>query len=227
MQPLHIDRPIVSFTFDDCPLSVMANGLRPLEKQGWRGTVYVAMGLCGSTNHLGLHMSEDDVKAVYESGHEIGDHSFSHIDGSQIPLEIFLSDIERNQQALADLGIPPSQTFAYPYGEATPALKQALEPLFKGARSIRSQLHRDRVDLNQIGSNRLYSGPDFTRLIRDINSLSAKPAWLCIFTHDIRDNPSPYGCTPAEMAMVIKAVKHSGADVLPVNDVLARMESYS
>jgi len=117
------DQPIVSFTFDDCPKSVMQNALKPLEAEGWLSTVYMSMGRCGETNHLGLHMSEADVKAAYESGHEIGDHTLSHLDGADVPIEVFEADIDNNQNVLAELGLPPSRTFAYPFGEATPKLK--------------------------------------------------------------------------------------------------------
>jgi peptidoglycan/xylan/chitin deacetylase (PgdA/CDA1 family) len=41
-------RPIVSFTFDDVPVSALANGATILEKHGVRGTFYVAGGIAGA-----------------------------------------------------------------------------------------------------------------------------------------------------------------------------------
>jgi peptidoglycan/xylan/chitin deacetylase (PgdA/CDA1 family) len=111
-----LDRPIVSFSFDDCPKSVIENALKPLEQENWRSTIYIAMGLCGTTNHLGLHMSASDVKALHENGHEIADHTFNHIDTSQHSTATVLADIEKNQESLKAMGLPKSKTFAYPYG---------------------------------------------------------------------------------------------------------------
>jgi len=223
--PTNLDRPIVSFTFDDCPKSVMENALGPLEREGWLSTIYIALGLCETTNHLGLHMSLADVKAGHESGHEIGDHTFSHCDGSAVPLSDVLSDIDKNQAELADMGLPPSDTFAYPYGEATPALKKALETRFKGARGIKSNSHESSVDLNQFGSNRLYAGQDFEILQSQIKALKNTPGWMTIFTHDVRENPSAFGCTPAQLHETIKAVKDCGAVVMTVADAIKTLEA--
>ena len=220
-----LDKPIVSFSFDDCPRSVLENGIKPLEAEGWQSSIYIAAGLCNITNHLGLHMSEADVAALHKSGHEIGDHTYSHCDGSALPLEAVLADIDKNQAALNALGLPASETFAYPYGQATPALKRALEARFIGARGIDSRNHITSADLNQIGSNRLYRGGEFEALIGQITDLRARPAWITIFTHDVREKPSHYGCRPEQMRAVIQAVKKSGATVLTIADAIKYVEA--
>jgi len=48
-----LQQSIISFSFDDCPKSAITHGLPLLEAKGWRATIYVAYGLCGTTNHLG------------------------------------------------------------------------------------------------------------------------------------------------------------------------------
>jgi len=220
-----LERPIVSFSFDDCPKSVIENALKPLEQENWRSTIYIAMGLCGTTNHLGLHMSADDVKAIHENGHEIADHTFNHIDATQHSVTTFMADIDKNQSRLNALGLPVSKTFAYPYGQVTPSLKTALSAKFKGARGIRSRESSEDIDLNQIRANRLYAGVEFDTLMAQIKRIENKPGWLPIFTHDVRDNPSPYGCTPKQMLSVIDAVKASGAQVLTMADAITHMEA--
>ncbi|MEP3890433.1 MAG: polysaccharide deacetylase family protein [Hellea sp.] len=217
-------RPIVSFSFDDCPKSVIENAIKPLAQENWRSTVYIAMGLCGTTNHLGLHMSAADVKALHEDGHEIADHTYDHIDATAHSTAAFMANIDRNQSAINALGLPASQTFAYPYGQVTAPLKTALEAKFKGARGIRSRESGEDIDLNQIRANRLYAGADFETLLGQIDRIKSKPGWLPIFTHDIRINPSPYGCTPAQMRRVIDAVKASNAQVLPMAEAIRQME---
>ena len=219
-----LDKPIVSFSFDDCPKSVINNGIKPLEEQGWQGTVYIATSLCNTTNHLGLHMNESDITALHNSGHEIGDHTFSHCDGSALPLDEVLTDIDTNQAALNALGLPPSKTFAYPYGQATPALKRALEPRFIGSRGIDTRNHIISADLNQIGSSRLYRGKEFNALIGQIIDLKNRPAWITIFTHDIRNKPSRFGCTPEQMQAVINAVKKVEATVMPIAKAIEFLE---
>ena len=219
-----LERPIISFSFDDCPKSVIENALKPLEQENWRSTVYIAMGLCGTTNHLGLHMNASDIKALHENGHEIADHTFSHIDVSRHNTATVLADIERNQASLMALGLPESKTFAYPYGQVTADIKSALSIKFKGSRGIRSREYDENIDLNQIKSNRIYSGTCFEKLMKQIARISDQPGWLPVFTHDVRDNPSQFGCTPGQMRDVIKAVKQSGAQVLTMADAIEYME---
>lgn len=219
-----LERPIVSFSFDDCPKSVIENAIIPFEQEKWRATIYIAMGLCETENHLGLHMNQGDVKALHEGGHEIGDHTFDHIDAAQHIASEFMANINKNQSTLNALGLPHSQTFAYPYGQVTAELKLKLASKFIGSRGIRSRDSKDDIDLNQIRANRLYAGQDFDTLIEQINHMGGKPGWLPIFTHDVRENPSPYGCTPQQMMKVIDAVKSSGAEVLTMADAIKKME---
>lgn len=219
-----LERPIVSFSFDDCPKSVIEHAIKPLAQENWRSTVYIAMGLCDTTNHLGLHMSAADVKALHADGHEIADHTYDHIDAAQHSTSEFITNIDKNQAALNALGLPDSQTFAYPYGQVTAPLKTALEARFKGARGICSREAHEDIDLNQIGANRLYAGAEYEKLLRQIERVKDTPGWLPIFTHDVRDNPSQYGCTPAQMRNVINAVKESGAQVLTMADAIEHME---
>ena len=220
-----LERPIVSFSFDDCPRSVMENALYPLEKAGWLATVYIAMGLCGTTNRLGLRMSREDVRALHEKGHEVGDQTYSHVDGSAVPLEKMLIDIDKNQAEIASLNLPQSETFAYPYGEVTPALKKALEARFKGSRGIKGNSHETSVDLNQIGSNRLYVGDNFDLLKKQISTLKDNPGWITIFTHDVRETPSEFGCTPAQFQAAIEAVKDCGAEVMTIAEAIKTLEA--
>lgn len=217
------DRAIISFSFDDCPVSGIEKGVRPLEKEGWLSTIYVACGLFGVENHLGKMMNADDTKALFDAGHEIGEHTFSHRDARSMNLHRFEQDIDKNQTALAELGLPPSDTFAYPYGETYPGLKKAMETKFKGSRGINKKVHTNKVDLNQIGSLPLYSNT-IEAAVQAVENLSKSGGWLTFFTHDVRDNPSDYGCTPDTMRRIIETVKETGADVLTIKDTILALE---
>jgi peptidoglycan/xylan/chitin deacetylase (PgdA/CDA1 family) len=217
---LNLERPIVSISFDDCPRSVFETALPAMEKRGWKSTIYAAMGLCDTTNHLGLHMSAQDMKTAYEAGHEIADHTFAHIDANAVSSTSFLSDIEKNQDLLKSLEIPPSRSFAYPYGEVSFATKTALSKRFDLMRGIHSPTCSHSIDLNQAASQRLFSGSDFEQTRQAIRRLEQHPSWLILFTHDVRENPSEYGCTPSEFETILSDLAAINADVLPVIDAL-------
>jgi len=48
---------------------------------------------------------------------------------------------------------------------------------------------------------------------------SAKPrSWLIFFAHDVADDPSSYGCTPALFESALKSANDAGCRVLPMRD---------
>jgi len=218
------DRPVISFSFDDCPQSVILNALPPMEKRGWRSTIYAAMGLCETTNHLGLHMSEAEIKAVYQSGHEIGNHTFSHLDANAVSTEAFLKDIGQTTEKFTALGLPKARSFAYPYGEVTTAIKKTLSSQYELLRGIDDIGTRTQIDLNQAASQRLYSGESFKKCLNLISSLEQTPRWVTFFTHDVRENPSQFGCTPAEFEQVLDAAQAVNAQVLPIAEALSLVQ---
>ena len=71
---------VVSFTFDDFPRSSLEQGGAILERFGARGTFYTALGLEGGDGELGPLFRREDLERAAAAGHEIGCHTFSHID---------------------------------------------------------------------------------------------------------------------------------------------------
>ena len=213
-----LERGLVSFTFDDCPLSAARNALPLLEARGWRGTIYASMGLNGTTNHLGLHMETEDYVAASRAGHEIGDHTYSHMDGMRAGVGMMRADIHRNRAAFREAGLPEATTFAYPYGEVTPELKRALWPDFALLRGIHTPAD-ETLDLSLAASQRLYSA-DMDDVMTAVERAAEHKLWLILFTHDVRDAPSEFGCTPGEFAAVVEAVASRDLDVLPVAQAL-------
>ena len=221
-----IERPIVSFTFDDFPRSAIKNGANVLTRQGWKGTFYVAAGLQGLTNHHGKNFSVRDLEYLQKMGHEIAGHTFGHMDCQSLPVSEVLADIDRNQAMLKSMGIEGgSEHFAFPYGAASPALKRGLAARFKSLRGIAPGVHRGKVDLNGLKSAPIFSGDKLHQAVDLIEGLKKRPGWLTLFTHDIREDHSEWGCTPMEFSYVIKAVQDSGALVLPVGEAIKHLEA--
>ncbi len=213
---------IVSFSFDDCPLSGITHGVKRLERENWLSTVYISGSLLGTENHLGKMMGPQDVQALNDNGHEIGEHTFSHIDASTVALSEILADIEKNQAYLNSIGIPASKTMAYPFGQTTPALKKAMQARFLGARGIRPAAHISSVDLNQISSMPLFSST-VDQLVQAIQKTSETGGWLTLFTHDICENPSEWGCTMQDIEKVISAIKNSEVKVMTIKDAITEL----
>ena len=212
-----LDESIISFGFDDCPSSAIETALPMLEAEDWRATVYVACGLCETENHLGRHMSLADIVDVHERGHEIADHTYSHVSPDDVSVSGYVEDIDKNQKTLTDLGLPLSRHFAYPYGHVSPALKKALKNKFETLRGVKSP-RNPKLDANLLNAARVYSGERLQAALEMIEASKTTPQWLNLFTHDVRDNPSDFGCTPEEFQTIVTAIKKAGLRVMTVDD---------
>ena len=124
-------RPLVTFTFDDVPLSACTAGARILEQYGIRATYYVSGGGCGLTSPCGPLASAEDLRTVFRRGHELASHTFSHPAVSRIPLADLGRDLDRNETFLKSLhGNVAVRNFAYPYGDFSFRTKRYLATRF-------------------------------------------------------------------------------------------------
>jgi|HubBroStandDraft_1064217.scaffolds.fasta_scaffold10376_4 peptidoglycan/xylan/chitin deacetylase (PgdA/CDA1 family) len=214
--------PIVSFTFDDFPRTAYSVGGRILEKAGARGTYYVAAGLMNISNDLGDLFVADDLHSLVEGGHELGTQTFHHSSARELSLAVFVDDVHQGMKAMEQMGVCNSTNFAYPYGHATLRSKKNLGPVFTSSRSVIPGLNGPEVDLNLLLANRLYGDIDQSPLIEDLILQNEKQrSWLIFYTHDVRPNPSEYGCTPALMEYAVARAARGGSRILTVRQALA------
>lgn len=218
---------IVSFTFDDFPRSAVENGATLLENAGARGTFYACSSVMDQTNDMGALFTKDDILSLIERGHEIGAHTHTHLDCAQADTKTALADIETNLEALKALGVTSEITqFAYPYGETRTQLKSELKDRFQTARGVLSGLNKQGSDLMQLRSYELDSDPgNAQRALNAIKASAHTPAWITIFTHDVRDDHSPFGTSPKTLQSLISAAVDIDADILTMSQAYSKIAS--
>lgn len=221
------NKTIVSFTFDDFPRSAVENGARLLEEASAKGTFYACSSVMDQTNAMGDLFTKEDLLSLYERGHEIGAHTHTHLDCAQTDTKTALADIEENLNALKALGITSEITqFAYPYGETRTQLKSELKGRFQTARGVLSGLNKQGSDLMQLRSFELDNNPaNNKRALSAIEASADAPAWIIIFTHDVRDEHSPFGTSPATLQSVITAAQDIDADILTMGEAYSKIAS--
>jgi peptidoglycan/xylan/chitin deacetylase (PgdA/CDA1 family) len=212
---------VVSFTFDDFPRSAWVSGGAILEKFDKRGTYYAAMGLAATENQLGPMFDADDLRTAHARGHEIACHTYSHRDCCRAAPDEIAAEIERNAAALAEFIDAPPINLAYPFGGVSLTAKTALAGRFASCRGTGRGLNQGAVDLADLRATSIY-GRDFDRdtLCQLIDDAQAAGGWVIFYTHDVADEPSPFGCTPAQFQSIV-AYAAENVPVLPVRDVLA------
>lgn len=208
-------RPTLSISFDDFPASAARQGMSVLADAGVRATFYACAGLQGQDSPFGPMFSNDDLAAVHAAGHEVACHTFSHLDCAQASPETVLKECDRNAEELL---ASPFSHMAYPYGETTFALKQALRPRFQTARGILSGLNRGRVDALQLRAVSLYGKAADQAVSPWLEAAAARNAWLILFTHDVAESPSRFGTTPQALAATLSSAKARGFAIMPVGE---------
>lgn len=212
--------PVVSFTFDDVPISGAEAGARILEEAGARGAFYVCAGLFDRPGDMGRHANREEVARLAEAGHEIGCHTHSHLDCGLADEAAIGADADRNADELAAFTARPRH-FAYPYGEVSPQAKKALKGRYGSLRAVHSGIVTNGSDLNQLPAVGV-EGPDGeAEAVRWIDRAVERDAWVILYTHDVRENPSKYGCTPEALARIVAHAKARGAAIRTVGEMLS------
>ena len=132
-----------------------------------------------------------------------------------------MHDVKAGRQAVENLGGCEAVNFAYPYGHMTLGTKKALEPIATSCRSNFPGLNGPEIDLNQLLSNRLYGGIENAGAAEALVRKSVEGRnWLIFYTHDVRPEPSRYGCTPELLEAAVAAAVHAGCRIMTVEEVL-------
>jgi peptidoglycan/xylan/chitin deacetylase (PgdA/CDA1 family) len=225
--PLRDRGPIVTFSFDDFPRSALTNGASIVERYGGRATYYVAMGLMGKKNDLGEQFSNTDLEQLVERGHEVASHTFSHLSAQHSPIEVFRRDVDRGEQAIREsIAAGPSNNFAYPYGEVTLTAKKQLGPRMRSCRGTCGGFNGPQVDLNLLRANSLYGDLDQLDAAKElILENESRKSWLIFYSHDVVEQPSPFGCTPALLEAVVSFLAERAAKMITVADVVRELSS--
>jgi peptidoglycan/xylan/chitin deacetylase (PgdA/CDA1 family) len=216
-------RPMISFSFDDVPASAAEVGAPLLEERGVKGTFYVAAGLAGTDAVTGRMADADIMRRVAHAGHEIGCHTYTHLDCGQASACDAVEDVARNAETFAAWGLPRPTTFAYPFGDVAPDTKRALAGRFSLLRALHKGIVVAGADLNQAPSV-CVDGPDGEAVVmRWLGRAAARRGWLILCLHDVSTTPSPFGCTPDALARLLDRSLEAGFEPVTVAEGAARL----
>jgi peptidoglycan/xylan/chitin deacetylase (PgdA/CDA1 family) len=219
-------RGVVSFTFDDFPKSAFTNGAPVLERHGARGTYYTAFGLADRAEAVGEMFDLECLRSVLARGHEIGCHTYSHLNCARAGRADLWAELVRNARAIAAVSGGQAMTsFSYPFGVVSPDAKAVTAGFFSSCRGIEPGINLGVPDYAALRANKIYAGqydPQNLRALVDRNGELG--GWLIFYTHDVGSAPSPYGCTQAQLEEVVAYAAERGP-VRPMGDVVAHMGS--
>ena len=220
-----LDRPMVSFSFDDAPVSAFTRGAEVLERHGVRGSYFVCAGTAGQTGFVGPLGEREHVRRAHEAGHEIACHTFSHLDCGRGERAAVADDLRRNADAFWLWDLPAPETFAYPFGEVGATAKRLLADRFRLARAVHAGLVEIGGDLAQAPGVGVEGESGEAKAMHWIDAAQRKRAWVILFTHGVEDAVTPYGCTRAALERLVAGALARGMEVVTVREGARRMQA--
>ncbi len=219
------DAPLVSFTFDDVPDSAYVNGAAILEAHGLRGTFYVASGTCGKRDEHWRVILPEQVAKLAAHGHEIGGHTFSHVNVQTLSARGMAAEIAKSAERLRQIcGNIPIENFAYPFGDLSLPRKLQLQRHFVSCRGIYEGINIGTVDLGLLKVEPLYGQLADSGAVADLlDDVVHQNGWLIFYTHDVTESPSGIGCTPALLERAVRLAQTRGIVCVTVREGLRRI----
>ena len=222
MYRLHNKEPVISFSFDDFPVSAATVGGAIMKRHGFAGTYYASLGLMGQDSPSGRIFSSRDLEKLLDDGHELGCHTFAHRHAWETEPDVFEESVLENRRALEKL--PPGASFktmSYPISCPRPETKRRMARYFACCRGGGQVFNAGSTDLNYLNAFFLEQSrhdPDAVKRVIERNCEAH--GWLIFATHDVCDTPSQFGCTPDFFESTVQWAANCGARVLPVGAAL-------
>jgi peptidoglycan/xylan/chitin deacetylase (PgdA/CDA1 family) len=215
-------RPIASITFDDFPKSAWETGGPVLARHGARATYYTAGSFCGRTVEGRVFYDADDLNALKGAGHEIACHSFAHQATPSLSSQALAEDAARNAEFLKPfLNGGRAESYAFPYGLASPRTKRFFASRFANVRGVHPKLNRGRVDLALLNAISMESRCWDSSAIREaVMRARHDCAWIIFYTHGVSETPGEYDSTPAMLSEVLGRLAEARIEILPMREAL-------
>jgi peptidoglycan/xylan/chitin deacetylase (PgdA/CDA1 family) len=215
--------PLCSFTFDDVPRSALLTAGKMLEDAGAAGTYYVAGSIAKEPDHKEMARLED-LPSLLAHGHELGCHTFTHTSVVGRSTRELEEDFASNARTICEAsGIESLTSFSYPFGEVSFRAKRLCATKFAACRGVRSGLNHRFMDMSELRAISIYHHDySLQRFKKIIDICKRRSAWVIFYTHDVRSNPSRWGCTEQEFANVLDAVVKAGIEIMTVKAAVGR-----
>lgn len=223
---LRMSKPLISFTFDDFPVSAKVFGETFLSANEIKATYYLSMGLLGKDSPVGRIVSLEDVAEMVSRGEDIGCHTYFHSDAYATRPADFENSIRENAREYSR-AFDGQQfiTSSYPLSEPRPQNKRIAGSICACCRGGGQTINRGTIDLNLLRAVFIdwRTNEDLGYLRALIDQVRHEGGWLIFATHDVYATPSRFGVSETFFKSVVEHALASGADVLSVSSACRAM----
>lgn len=202
-------------------MSAIKNGENILKKYNFSGTYYISLGLMEEEGFKFNNGDDELLKQIVGHGGELACHTHKHLHLFQTNKDQIISDLEENQQTIQQfISGYKFESFSFPFGEQSVIARYITRKKYKSARSVYHGINTGRVDLNGLKCVRLYESISLDKIYAAINKTIDLNGWLIFYTHDVKNNPTDVGCSPAYFEEVVKYCYEKKLKILTINEAL-------
>jgi peptidoglycan/xylan/chitin deacetylase (PgdA/CDA1 family) len=224
--PSRLTQAVASYTFDDFPETAYTIAGRMIEEAGARATYFANAEFMSQFVDGISYYTPELLKEIHAKGHEIGCHGGEHVALGMKGPAFARASASRNLAAMRQvLGEDFQMTsFAYPFGDVSPPVKWAMGRRYALCRGVQHGRNGPMVDLAQLRVASLeHRHWDEGRMAATIRDAKGKNQWLIFLSHDISENPTLYGSTPAIVGRSLELLASEGIPILTLKAAGARV----
>lgn len=205
----------VSVTFDDGWQSVN-NAAKPLlEKYDIRTTQYI-IAEAASHSEPG-YMNLTAIADLHRKGHEIGSHSLTHCNQTDLTTNDMRDNATRSKQALELNGLGPIKSFAYPLGQYDKKTQEVFPQTYSYVRSSDVGYNDRYFDETNIKSMGVMDTTSETEFKSWIDHAKDNDQWLVLVYHRV-DEKGAYNVTHEQLDRQLSMIASSGLNITPLGE---------
>ncbi len=208
--------PVITIAFDDGWESTYKYGLPVLDKLDFKATFYI---LSDSFSDM-QYMSVAQVTSLKDQGHQIGSHTISHPNLSELSQTDLRYELMGSQRQLsAKFG--QIQDFASPYGGYNDDTIAEIQKLYRSHRTVTAGVNTfENYDIYRLKSPNIKITTTTEEVAAWIEQAKSNNGWLILTYHEINDSDREYSTAPKLFEEQMQLIKDSGIPVATLEKVL-------
>ena len=213
--------PIVSVTFDDGWLSAKENGAQILGRMGdMKATYYINPGTLNTTEI----MTDSDIQDLRRAGHQIGSHTYSHIDITSYSLDFIRRDMQKANNYFYKLGIDKID-FASPYGKYDNNVLDITMQSNASNRGTEKGINtKNNIDRSMLKALFIRKDISDAELKEYLSRTKETNGWLILIYHKIEASDSEFDIDRETFQRHMQIVKDSNIKVKTVRSALESIQ---
>lgn len=215
---------MVSFSFDDGYASVYDNARPILNAANIKASLYIVSTYLDGTDPL--YMDTTQMLALNQDGHEIGSHTRTHAFLSQATPARLKREVTDSRTELLAMGATPVTTFAYPYGDYSQAVVQAVKDAgYIGARSVESGYNDKAADKFLLMDQHVTVDVVPDQVKAWIDHAIAQKKWLILEFHQQDYSGELYSNTPETLQAIVNYINQTNVKTVTIEQGLNLISS--